>query len=60
MAEMTVERTAEGQALVYRMCIHPEVFELMDHEELVSAMTIRFEELLADTLREMRGEEEEE
>ena len=59
MAEMTVARTVEGRVLVYRMHIHPEVFELMDHEELVSAMTIRFEEILADTLREMRGEEEE-
>ena len=56
MATMKVERTAEGQEIVYHVSVHPEVFNWLDTDELADAITIQFRGHLDSTLQKLSEE----
>ncbi len=58
MAEMKVERTADGREIVYHVCIHPEVFEWLSVPELTKKLTEQFTGHLDEVLYPIRDGEE--
>ena len=56
MATMKVERTAEGQEIVYHVYVHPEVFNWLDTDELADYITGQFRGHLDSTLQKMSEE----
>ncbi len=56
MAELKVEHAADGKEIVYRVYVHPEVFNWLSVDDLSTKMTEQFEALLVDALQEMCNE----
>ncbi len=56
MAEMKVEHTADGREIVYRVYVHPEVFNWHEVKDLIDILTKQFREHVADTLYTIRDE----
>ena len=57
MAEMKVEHTADGREIVYRVYVHPEVFNWFSVEVLIKTLTAQFKEHLDEALYEMTAED---
>jgi hypothetical protein len=53
MATMKVEHTADGREIVYRVYVHPEVFNWLDTTELADHMETQFREHLDGALQEI-------
>ena len=56
MAEMKVEHTADGRELVYRVYVHPEVFNWFGVEVLIKALAAQFEDILTTNLYDLKEE----
>jgi hypothetical protein len=56
MATMKIEHTADGRELVYRVYVHPEVFNWLDTNELADHIEEQFREHLDGALEEMHKE----
>jgi hypothetical protein len=54
MSTMKVEHTADGRELVYRVYVHPEVFNWHDIDELMDILTMQFRSNLEEGLREIQ------
>ena len=54
MATMKVEHTAEGRELVYRVYVHPEVFNWHGVEDLLDILTMQFRANLEPSLSELK------
>ncbi len=58
MAEMKVEHTAEGREIVYRVYVHPEMFNWLTMEELIKKLSGQFENHLDEVLGVMKDEQQ--
>ena len=56
MATIKVEHTAEGRELVYRVYVHPEVFNWHEVSELTTILTNQFRENLNPVLYDLEEE----
>ena len=54
MATMKVEHTADGREIVYRVSVHPEVFNWHEVEELLDILTRQFRANLDTSLWELK------
>ncbi|KKM00024.1 hypothetical protein LCGC14_1808540 [marine sediment metagenome] len=54
MPTITVEHTADGREIVYRVYIHPGVFSWFSVEQLIRALLDEFEEQLTTALYDLK------